>query len=383
MLLLIFAMYFYFKLYVLKILKKSGMYRYPIYFYHAKSYSKLPTFTFMTEKNTYISYLRVIATVFVILIHASTGFLYDFNNFSFDWQYANWINSATRCAVPLFVVITGALLLPRQENILHSYKKRIPKLLYPFLFWTIVYIIYILIRSGVWSIWPQHQILEFAKNKLIHGANAHLWYLYMIIGLSFAVPYLSRLVSQLSFRDIEIFLLLWFVSMIVLNKRFTDEIPNIDLTFFSGYAGYLVLGYYLNKKNFSFPQWIMVIALIALTVITALMTQYLTANNNKLDTLAYNYVFPTTALMAAALFILIKNRVGNKKQLPKYIALIDNYSFGIYLVHIIPLNYVHPIISKYVSTLWVVPLATGSTLILSIGIIYLLRKIPYGKYVSG
>lgn len=359
------------------------MYRFPTLFLSCQILFQITYFYIMTEKKIYISYLRVIATVFVILIHASTGFLYDFNDFSFDWQYANWINSATRCAVPLFVVISGALLLPRQENILDSYKKRIPRLLYPFIFWTIVYIIYILTRSGLWSIWPQHQILDFAKNKLIHGANAHLWYLYMIIGLSFAVPFLSRLVSQLSFRDIEIFLLIWFISMIVLNKRFADEIPNIDLTFFSGYAGYLVLGYYLSKKDFSFPQWINIIALIAFTVITALMTHYLTEGNNKLETLAYNYVFPTTALMAAALFILVKNWVTNKKQLPKYIALIDNYSFGIYLVHIIPLNYVHPIISKYVSTLWVVPLATGSTLILSIAIIYLLRKIPYGRYVSG
>ena len=88
----------------------------------------------MAEKNIYISYLRVIATVYVVLIHASTGFLVHFDATSFNWNYANWINAATRCAVPIFVTITGALLLPKEETTGAFYKKRFPKLFYPFAF---------------------------------------------------------------------------------------------------------------------------------------------------------------------------------------------------------------------------------------------------------
>src|SRR5690606_3042437 len=103
------------------------------------SYSNNQYFYIMATKNNYISYLRVIATVFVILIHASTGFLNRFDADSFDWNYANWINSATRCSVPIFVMLSGALLLHKDAGTLLFYSKMIPKLFYPFAFWTIIY----------------------------------------------------------------------------------------------------------------------------------------------------------------------------------------------------------------------------------------------------
>ncbi len=59
-------------------------------------------------RSSYISVLRIIAIFLIILIHSSSGYLNsnDFN--SFDWNYANWINSFSRFAVPLFVIISGA-----------------------------------------------------------------------------------------------------------------------------------------------------------------------------------------------------------------------------------------------------------------------------------
>ncbi|WP_231560985.1 acyltransferase family protein [Sphingobacterium sp. T2] len=92
---------------------------------------------------------------------------------------------------------------------------------------------------------------------------------------------------------------------------------------------------------------------------------------------------PNTALAAICLFMLLQKTVSQDRPLPLWVQLTDKYSFGIYLVHILPLNYIHPMLSKHMNTLWVIPLATLLTLLSSIGIIILLRKLPYGKYVSG
>ncbi len=335
----------------------------------------------MAEKNISISYLRAIATVFVIAIHASSGFLYRFDANGLDWNYANWINAATRCSVPLFVMISGALLLQKDENTLSFYRKRIPKLLYPFIFWTIIYTVYYFYRYTNFSILSSWKIWEITWHKFLYGANAHLWYLYMIIGLYTIIPFLRKMVSRCSTKELEVFLALWFASLFFMNKSY--NLPKVDLTFFSGYIGYLVMGYYLTIKKITWNKWLMLFLYAIIVAGIALGSYYLSVRIQKWDTRLIGYTIPTVALAATLLFISVQSFSKNASQIPKWVSIIEQYSFGIYLVHILPLNFIHPIISKYVSTLWVIPLATLATLILSVALIFLLRKIPYGKYVSG
>ena len=44
-----------------------------------------------------------------------------------------------RPCVPLFVMITGALLLPVRGDASVFYKKRIPRVFFPFLIWSVIY----------------------------------------------------------------------------------------------------------------------------------------------------------------------------------------------------------------------------------------------------
>ena len=338
----------------------------------------------MAEKNSYIIYLRVLATIFVVMIHASTGFLYRIDPEAFDWSYANWINAATRCSVPIFVIISGYLLLHKDENTWLFYKKRIPKLLYPFAFWTLIYLVYYFYRYTNFESLSSEKIGSIILDKILHGANAHLWYLYMIIGLYFAIPFLRKIMLQSTNREIEIFLFFWMLSMCFTSKPLYSVMPKFDLTFFSGYVGYLVLGYYLSIQDFKFKNrtWVFAITYILMVVIGAIGTNILNQGANKLNTFFYNYVFVTTAIAAASLFLWVKESVKQAK-VPNWILIVDKYSFGIYLSHIIPLNYLHPLISKHFSTAWVIPLATISTVIASVLITLIIRKIPYGRYVSG
>lgn len=338
----------------------------------------------MAEKNSYIIYLRVLATIFVVMIHASTGFLYRIDPEAFDWSYANWINAATRCSVPIFVIISGYLLLHKDENTWLFYKKRIPKLLYPFAFWTLIYLVYYFYRYTNFESLSSEKIGSIILDKILHGANAHLWYLYMIIGLYFAIPFLRKIMLQSTNREIEIFLFFWMLSMCFTSKPLYSVMPKFDLTFFSGYVGYLVLGYYLSIQDFKFKNrtWVFALTYILMVVIGAIGTNILNQGANKLNTFFYNYVFVTTAIAAASLFLWVKESVKQAK-VPNWILIVDKYSFGIYLSHIIPLNYLHPLISKHFSTAWVIPLATISTVIASVLITLIIRKIPYGRYVSG
>src|SRR5690606_41105753 len=113
------------------------------------------------------------------------------------------------------------------------------------------------------SLLSSEKIIAIAQDKVLHASKAHLWYLYMIIGLYLAIPYLRKIFNQASTREIEIFIILWFISMIVMNKFYYPVVPKFDLTFFSGYLGYLVLGYYLSIKSFNWNKWIPLIGYIS------------------------------------------------------------------------------------------------------------------------
>lgn len=330
----------------------------------------------MSEKLSYISVLRIIATIAVIAIHASSGYLNSTDIAGFDWKYANLINSFTRFSVPIFVMLSGALLLTKEESTEQFYKKRLLKICYPFIFWTIIYFFY---NTPIFEL-SYDQLLSALVYRLKNGANAHLWYLYMIIGLYVAIPFLQKIVQHASIRELEIFLVLWFVTLFIFNKNFLTYLPKLDLTFFSSYTGYLILGYYLRIKDFSAIKWWCLCVFIVVALGTAYFTYEMSLSAHEFRPLLYGYLSPNTVLIATGIFIFIKT-ISNDLKLPKWAVWIDQYSFGIYLCHIVILNYVHPRLP--VGTFLKIPLATFVTLAISIMVIYCIRKIPFGKYISG
>ncbi len=337
----------------------------------------------MSSRNIYISYLRVLATIAVIAIHASTGFLTLFKAQSFDWNYANWINSFMRCSVPIFVAISGILLLPKEENTFLFYRKRIGKIVPPFIFWTIVYILYLFARIKNIDHLSWESIEDIVVQRVLSGANAHLWYLYMIIGLYLAIPFIRKFVVNARIKDIECFLAIWFLASFLKFPFIREYIPKIDFSFFTGYLGYLVLGYYISIKDFKWSISSIACLYLASVTITAFMTFYLSNKQQKYDPTFYNYLTPNTIICTAAVILISKQLWMQKIEMPKWISFIDKYSFGIYLIHIIPLNYLHPLCSMYLHTSLLIPFVTILTVVCSAILIYLIRLIPGGKHITG
>ena len=313
----------------------------------------------------YISALRVLATVLVILIHASTGYLNRFDPTNFAWNYANTINSFSRFSIPLFVMISGALLLGKKENILDFYKRRLVKICVPFAIWTLIYVIYYFYRYTPFNVLPLSQIVGTSIEKILHGASAHLWFLYMIVGLYLAIPFLRMIVHQANQRELILFIMLWATSLLVMNKEFNKYLPTVDLTAFSGYLGYLFLGF--------------LILAITIGILNTWGTVVVSNNAGTYTPTFYNYLGINNALFAASIFLFFKEII--KKPLPRWTKQIDKHSFGIYLVHIIVLNFVHPLISLPV--IWKIPVVTICTLVLCLAVCIIIRKLPAGKYITG
>jgi surface polysaccharide O-acyltransferase-like enzyme len=334
--------------------------------------------------------LRALATIGVIVIHVSGLILYQFNTISEAvWWTGNIYDSAVRFCVPIFLMLTGALLLPKHYELGDFLKKKLYRIIIPLAFWSFIYIGYFYYKNFIQG--DKISLIESVRWILIQlkqGASYHMWYLYMIIGIYLFIPIIGKWVRNSTEKEIKYFLMIWLFTLLLRLPIISSFTPNIDLTYFTGYLGYLILGYYLTTKSFEnlFATTIIACLLALLGVlITIFGTASLSgAEGQYVDTL-YAYLSPNVLIVSIGIFVLFKTRNITNPMLIVIIHFISKYSYGIYLVHILVLLFLSNLgISwKLINPIIGIPVTTFLALSVSGIIIYTINKLPYGKYISG
>ncbi len=335
----------------------------------------------------YISNLRILATFAVIVIHTAANFVTKYNHIPLaTWQTANVIDAFARFCVPLFVMISGALLLGKESDFKTFTIKRTQRIIYPFLLWSVVYAF----RKASSYFEFKHSALKIAEDTfslIIGGASYHFWYTFMIIGLYLFIPILNAWIKSASNKELHYFLAIWAVTLLY-NEYSKTFLPPFDLLYFSKYIGYLVLGYYLDrnfdtsKKNIYFS-----ILLIAIgTLATCLLTAHFSKISRQFVATFYGYTTLNVALTTIGIFTLFKAIAHKSNSL---LNLLDKNSFGIYFIHVlvlekirgfIPFHHYHQSPVKAIAYIVMVSLLCYA---FSLSIIFLLRQIkPLTKWVG-
>ena len=341
-------------------------------------------------KKEWISNSRVLATVCVVLLHVASSVLYKYNQVpNSHWWIGNVYDSFVRFSVPLFLMITGALLLGKQHDYPIFLKKKVLRIFLPFVFWTTIYIGYNFLEPPQFNGKLASQSnFEWILQQAKEGSSYHLWYMYMLLGIYVAMPLLAKIIAKVRKLYLELFLLTW-VLFISLSASYTSN-SNFEwnLWYYLGYLGYVVLGYYLSIINTKSKR-VSTLAVITFTIglfVTFYGTFYYTDKTGVFCKNYYSYLIPNVLLMATSVYVLLKNAdIKLNGVLKTARNIIDKHSYGIYLSHILVLNYlimygvdwnlIHPLIG--------IPLTTIITLIVSVAIVYLISKVPLGKYISG
>jgi len=202
-------------------------------------------------KKEWISNLRVIATVCVVLLHVASSVLYKYNQVpNSHWWIGNVYDSFARFSVPLFLMITGALLLGNQHSYPIFLKRKVIRILFPFAFWTAVYIIYNFIEPPQFSGKLETQTnFDWIIQQIRDGSSYHLWYVYMLIGFYITIPLLNKLIIGVKKKFLFLFLILWVIFITFSTSKNSAYNFEWNLWYILGYLGYLVLGYYLSIIN--------------------------------------------------------------------------------------------------------------------------------------
>ena len=339
--------------------------------------------------------LRALAIIGVIMIHISSPVVkMSYGGNMIYWWIGNIINSSIRFAVPVFLMISGATMLNRKYKLGEFYKKRMMRVLLPLVFWMVVYWIF------RWYSLPPAQkpydvggIVHWGVNLfLTEGISKHFWYIYMLLFIYLAVPFLGMFVRKLSSWSL-LFLLAAWVLLCGVSSDFSLNMYSWSgdyLSKFVGYflySGYLVLGYYIYKytlvsKNIRLTAVLIFVASIAVSTFFA---YYASLKAGRLNVTVYSYLNLNTIVQSGALFLSLKNTILKNRIVRWLQKTVSDYSYGIYLVHILVIGVffqlgifwtmAHPLIS--------IPALVALILLTSGVIIFILRKIPFGKYISG
>jgi surface polysaccharide O-acyltransferase-like enzyme len=341
-----------------------------------------------TERKQWISNLRVIATVSVIILHVAVPIVRNFSITS-QWWIGNIYDGFVRYCVPVFVMITGALLLPQEVTLKAFLQKRFFRALIPFLFWSIIYILYgIIVELHKGSELSLFMVLKTITGQLLYGASYHLWYIYMIIGLYLFIPILTKWIRNSNEKEIIYFLSLWIISMFAGKISYFSKLD--ILYYFSQYIGYLVLGYYLSIKEFKLKiNTIRIISILLFftgCLITVFGTYFLSVKQGYFAEFFYDYLTPNILVSTIGIFLFVKSLCTiRENKFSVIVSFIDKYSYGIYLVHVLVLTFLYKIgmTAYFINPIIGIPLTALLCLGVSTLIILILSKLPLGKYISG
>ncbi|MBQ6720524.1 MAG: acyltransferase family protein [Clostridia bacterium] len=304
----------------------------------------------MNLRNGHIDYpdaLRAVACLAVVMLHVSAANTYNVDFLSREYHVFMAYESAVNWAVPVFVMISGALLLNREYDY-KSISGRCGRLALIFLAWSLLYLGFDLLVYG-----PETYKDMLWLQVLLQG-HYHMWYLIMLAGLYLLVPILKVIADRTEFRKAFIALSLIFafalpavrdlallsgagkVLQVPLFGALFNALKNVhdDLNFHFtvGYAAYFVIGSALARsvKPEGYRALGTGIALAAAgTVLTYLEIRSTASKEAAARFLLYYQ--PGVFLQACGVFLALKGLSGSG--IVTGLSKLSPVTFGIYMVH--------------------------------------------------
>ncbi|MBK8191760.1 MAG: acyltransferase family protein [Lewinellaceae bacterium] len=343
--------------------------------------------------------LRNIATLLVIIIHAS-GSVAEGNR-QYDtlfWWSGNIWDSLARPAVPLFVMLSGFLLLGKDYELGYFLKRRFSRVVLPALFWMLVYSVYNHLVKGTPA-----TVADAIRGIVERPVHYHLWFIYLIIGLYMVYPILRPWVRSASERDYWYFFGACIIGTWVYKILWVFFGISIGIYFelFTNNCGYFVLGYYLGNKvaggqpvaATGIAPWkisekqirrLAVLLILAGTGITAVGTWWASkAYGGVFHPYFYDYLTPNCAMAAAGWFLLAKWSM-NKAPLLDIEGALAAASFGMYFAHVLVMDWwsqvgyfqtrIHPSVG--------IPCVVGLIALMAFALITFIRALPGGQKIT-
>jgi surface polysaccharide O-acyltransferase-like enzyme len=284
----------------------------------------------------WLDVLRIVAIVAVVVIHAVGAATRESGT---GWHTAWWwaadlLNSACLWCVPVFVMVSGALLLDPARRVASGpfLKKRAVRIGVPLAFWIAVYLIFQRQFYG-------QDLSVGGTVKAVASGNPYLqlYFLFIVAGLTVLTPVLRRLIEHSSRRELT--MLTAGALAFGLGEHFVRELGGSGgfnaVTRFLPYIGYYLAGYLITtftvtERAQRISRWLVLAGWLGTALGSgALAARYgWTTDGNFL----YDYLSPTVMLMSLAVFTAARSWTPRRLS-TKAMRRLGGATFGVFLIH--------------------------------------------------
>ena len=344
------------------------------------------------KRTQYFSSIRAAACLAIIVLHIcnASEILYREQISLTERIAALSVTESLMWAVPCFIMVSGALLLdPAREITLKKiFTRYIRRVLAALLICCIVFRGFDMVMNveGFSLLF----IPQGIRNMLTEGSWAHLWYLYLLIGLYLLLPFYRKAAEHSSDSELKYLLTVYFIFISALQLT---QLGGVQIAFYihvsTIYPFYLFAGYAIAHDRVRIRSGAAAAMTAAGIAGMVICTWIRRARDFEAMDCLLGYSSVLTVLMACGIFALCREAARRKEQessgrLTRILNSIDENSFGIYLLHMIPVRLVlrywsfNPFANGGIAAFAGVTLAIFAVTYV---IVWLLRKIPAVRLV--
>ena len=350
------------------------------------------------EKKRYfgIDLIRVFACYLVMQTHAGELYYIGDGGVLLKHDKNIWpgiFNSLARICVPLFVMISGYLLLPMKTDYITFLKKRFTRVSFPFIIFCILYDIYFYIAGFIDL---KTMFLNIPKIFVNYGTEiGHLWYIYMIMGIYLFIPIISPWIKTAQKEHFYYYFAMWFVSLFnvyihyIFPEVWGECYWNNTSLFqsFIGNFGYAVLGAFikihLKDYNLYITGAILYIVGSGITMLGFFYRRPVAETCKEIE-LTWHFNTINVAMATFGMFLLLRKVECKNKKIVSLFNDIALKSYGMYLIHIFFLFFIKYLFNATEQNPgWCIFVTAFLTFIISYLAVKAISYIPYSEYIIG
>lgn len=352
------------------------------------------------ERIVFLDWLRFVACLMVMIVHACECIYSDDYSFSFPSESAKFavlfFQSFVRpTAVPLFLMASAFLLVPVRQDTMTFFKKRFTRVLVPLL-------VFLPIYAVLPTLWGAQSWAD-AGRELLHCyinfpvSGSHLWFVYMLLGLYLVMPLISPWLDKASRKEELLFLGIWLFTCTFYRLRpllggaiFGECWWGVNAAFFyvSGFVGYILLAHFIRvhlnwdrRKIFS----ICIPVLAAMYAVCFFSGNYYSTRATTPAVMEQDWQNLTiiAVAMSFALFMLFSTIKKSGAFYEKVVPPVSKASYGMYLMHMLILPHWFRLFNAVLPECFTIPATALATYICCYLISSLISRLPFGKYIVG
>ena len=243
--------------------------------------------------------------------------------------------------VPLLVILSGALLIGKEESYFTFFRKRVSRVIIPWLTWTCIF-------TAV-SLYFQANL---SLGNIIHIFHLifipFFWFIVLICTLYLITPALRIFAHAAKIHDILLIVILWFAAVSVLpyirnTQAFPLHVDNGIVRLVINFIGYFLIGFLITKVKHQKKYIILSAVVFIVSFVVRSYIEYYSVYNDQQLINGSDFIDPGLIIVSTSLFSLFYLLEDVYQQMfnqltKKALSMISKATLGIYFVHYLFLN---------------------------------------------